>query len=52
MLDQAVFYFFAALAIFGFGYLAYDEAKQAKAKRSEAALHPTVDREHDAGDEG
>lgn len=43
-------WFFAALALFGFGYLAYDETRIAKA--SKAAQHPAVDGEHHAGDEG
>lgn len=43
-------WFFAALAIFGFGYLAYDERRQARAG-SQSAEHPSVDREHDSGDE-
>lgn len=42
-------WFFGALAVFGFGYLAYDEWR--RARESETALHATVDREHDAGDE-
>ena len=47
-------WFFAALAIFGFGYLAFDEARQARRARetSEGAEHPAVDGEHDPGDEG
>ncbi|WP_183407650.1 SURF1 family protein [Nocardioides marmoriginsengisoli] len=47
-------WFFAALAIFGFGYLAFDEARQARRQReaSEGAEHAAVDGEHDAGDEG
>lgn len=48
-------WFFAALAIFGFGYLAYDEAREAREARarreSEPAEHPAVDGEHDAADE-
>lgn len=44
-------WFFAALAVFGFGYLAYDERRQA-ARSSERAQHPAVDGEHHAGDEG
>jgi cytochrome oxidase assembly protein ShyY1 len=44
-------WFFAALAVFGFGYLAFDEARQAR-RRSERAEHASVDGEHDAGDEG
>lgn len=46
-------WFFAALAIFGFGYLAYDERKQARAQRaSQGAQHPAVDGQHHSGDEG
>ncbi len=46
-------WFFAALAIFGFGYLAYDEARQARARRSsESSQHPAVNRQHDPVDEG
>ena len=41
-------WFFGFLAVFGFGYLAYDEWKQ----KSEGAQHAPVDREHDTGDEG
>ncbi|MET3963909.1 cytochrome oxidase assembly protein ShyY1 [Marmoricola sp. OAE513] len=45
-------WFFAALAIFGFGYLAYDERRQARSQaRSEGAQHAPVDREHDSGHE-
>ena len=43
-------WFFGLLAVFGFGYLAYDEWRQAQ-QRSERAQHPAVDGEHDAGDE-
>lgn len=43
-------WFFAALAVFGFGYLAYDERRQARTA-SEGPQHPAVDGEHDAGDE-
>lgn len=46
-------WFFAALAVFGFGYLAYDERRQAQKQRSsERAEHPAVDGEHHSGDEG
>jgi len=45
-------WFFGALAVFGFGYLAYDEWRRAQEeKRSEAAQHPAVDGEHHTGDE-
>ena len=41
-------WFFAALAVFGFGYLAYDERRQARqAKALQGAQHPAVDGEHD-----
>lgn len=47
-------WFFGALAIFGFGYLAYDERRRARMEKaaSEGAEHAAVDGEHDAGDEG
>ena len=58
-------WFFGLLAVFGFGYLAYDEwrgnpgsARQrrqraaAAAEDSETAQHPAVDGEHDAGQVG
>jgi cytochrome oxidase assembly protein ShyY1 len=46
-------WFFAALAIFGFGFLAYDETKLARAAAaSKRALHPAVDGEHHASNEG
>ena len=47
-------WFFGFLAIFGFGYLAYDEWRQARGARatSEGAEHAPVDGEHHAGDEG
>ena len=45
-------WFFGFLAVFGFGYLAYDEWRQARERSSEGAKHPAVDGEHDAGDEG
>lgn len=41
-------WFFGLLAIFGFGYLAYDEWRGPRSKRSE---HATVDGEHDPADE-
>lgn len=42
-------WFFAALAVFGFGYLAVDEVRRT---RSESAEHAAVDGQHHAGDEG
>ncbi|MFL6023032.1 MAG: SURF1 family protein [Marmoricola sp.] len=49
-------WFFGFLAVFGFGYLAYDEREQARRRAakaaSEGAEHPAVDGEHDSGDEG
>jgi len=47
-------WFFGFLAVFGFGYLAYDEWQQARrrAEASERPQHPAVDGEHDPGDEG
>lgn len=53
-------WFFGALAVFGFCYLAWDEWRQRRAARaagagggdaSERAQHPAVDREHHAADE-
>jgi len=48
-------WFFGALAVFGFCYLAYDERRKLRAERrgpgSEGAEHPTVDREHHTADE-
>jgi cytochrome oxidase assembly protein ShyY1 len=43
-------WFFGALAIFGFGYLAYDEWRRVREK-SDPAEQAAVDGEHDAGDE-
>lgn len=46
-------WFFGALAIFGFCYLAWDELRQRREKgASERAQHATVHGEHHAGDEG
>jgi cytochrome oxidase assembly protein ShyY1 len=58
-------WFFGLLAVFGFGYLAYDEwrgnpgsARQRRQRAaaaeedSETAQHPAVDGEHDAGEVG
>jgi len=45
-------WFFGALAVFGFGYLAYDEWRRAREeKESEGAQHAAVDGQHDPGDE-
>lgn len=45
-------WFFGALAVIGFGYLAYDEWRRARAAReSERAQHATVDGQHHSGDE-
>jgi cytochrome oxidase assembly protein ShyY1 len=47
-------WFFGVLAVFGFGYLAYDERRKARTPAppaSQGAEHPAVDREHHAGDE-
>ena len=41
-------WFFGLLAVFGFGYLAYDEWRR---EDSEGPEHPAVDGEHGAGDE-
>ncbi len=41
-------WFFGALAVFGFCYLAWDEWR----RRSERAQHAAVDRQHHTGDEG
>ena len=45
-------WFFGALAVFGFGYLLYDEWRgpRARAPASEGAQAAAVDREHGAGD--
>jgi cytochrome oxidase assembly protein ShyY1 len=48
-------WFFGALAVFGFLYLAWDELRtrrQAAAQASEGPEHAAVDRQHRAGDEG
>ncbi len=39
-------WFFGALAVFGFGYLAYDEWRRASEESSEGAQHAAVDGEH------
>lgn len=49
-------WFFGLLALFGFGYLVYDEARGGRGmvrgtRRSEDPEHPTVDREHRTADE-
>lgn len=58
-------WFFGVLAVFGFGYLAYDERRKLlgagrespgsrgppQRPRSEGPEHPAVDRQHHAGDE-
>ena len=49
-------WFFGVLALFGFGYLVYDEARGGRgmvrgSRRSESLEHPAVDREHDAAHE-
>jgi cytochrome oxidase assembly protein ShyY1 len=46
-------WFFGALAVFGFGYLAYDEWRRARDEKtkSERPLHPAVDRQHHPGHE-
>lgn len=46
-------WFFGALAVFGFCYLAWDELRQHREqRRSEAAQHAAVHRQHRTGDEG
>ncbi len=47
-------WFFGALAIFGFGYLAWDEFRQRRQRRQglDAPLHAAVHGQHHAGDEG
>jgi cytochrome oxidase assembly protein ShyY1 len=46
-------WFFGALAIFGFCYLAWDEFRQHRDRRaSERPQHATVHGQHDSGDEG
>ena len=47
-------WFFGVLAIFGFGYLAYDESRGGRgmvrgSRRSEGPQHPAVDGKHDSG---
>jgi cytochrome oxidase assembly protein ShyY1 len=46
-------WFFGVLALFGFGYLAWDERRKARSSTgaSERAQHPAVDREHHARQE-
>ncbi len=49
-------WFFGVLAVFGFGYLAYDESRGGRgpvrgSRRSEGPQHPAVDGKHDAGEE-
>jgi cytochrome oxidase assembly protein ShyY1 len=45
-------WFFGVLAIFGFGYLAYDEWRRAREEReSEGTQHAAVDGQHHPGDE-
>jgi len=45
-------WFFGALAVIGFGYLAYDEWRRSReARTSEGAQHAAVHGQHDAGDE-
>ncbi len=44
-------WFFGALAVFGFGYLAWDEWRLRRARpASQGAQHPPVDRQHHAAD--
>jgi cytochrome oxidase assembly protein ShyY1 len=49
-------WFFGVLALFGFGYLVYDEARGGRgmvrgSRRPEGPEHPAVDREHDTAHE-
>ena len=49
-------WFFGVLALFGFGYLAYDEARGGRgqvrgSRRSEGPQHPAVDGKHDTAQE-
>ncbi|GAB3245836.1 SURF1 family protein [Alteromonas gracilis] len=44
-------WFFGALAVFGFGYLLFDEWRRRRMEASEGPQLAPVDREHDAGDE-
>jgi cytochrome oxidase assembly protein ShyY1 len=45
-------WFFGVLALFGFGYLAWDERRGPRAARpSQGAQHPAVDGDHHPGDE-
>jgi cytochrome oxidase assembly protein ShyY1 len=49
-------WFFGVLAVFGFFYLAYDERRKLRTaaverEASQRPEHPTIDREHHAGDE-
>ena len=49
-------WFFGLLALFGFGYLVYDEARGGRgmvrgSRRSEGPEHPAADREHDTADD-
>lgn len=45
-------WFFGVLALFGFGYLAWDEWRGPREPGSESPEHPAVDGEHGPGDEG
>ncbi|HEX2894280.1 MAG TPA: SURF1 family protein [Marmoricola sp.] len=44
-------WFFGALALFGFGYLAYDEWLRSREEELESPQHATVDGQHRPGDE-
>ncbi|QZY27612.1 SURF1 family cytochrome oxidase biogenesis protein [Nocardioides coralli] len=44
-------WFFGLLALFGFGYLAWDERRGPRTRRSQRAEHAPVDREHHAAHE-